>query len=215
MNELKKFFVVAMGLSMTMALTACDVEEECDEAGVCTTPDGGAGGEGGSAGEGGGAGEGGAGGGGLTFTNVLIIDDSTEENMNGTPGADICGVSSSCGNAIAAVLNPGDGELCDSVREGCSANRADASAAQDDGSSCEADSDPSDYVSLGMGGTLSVQFSADQSGCTIDVVELVGNQDEGYEIYVCAGADASSDCLNNGAAVGGAANGGSVSVQVP
>ena len=213
MNELKKILVAAMGLTVTMALTACDVEENCNEAGVCETEDGGAGGVGGGAGgEGGGAG--GEGGGGTSYNFVLIIDNSAEENTNGTPGADICGVSSSCGNAISAILNPGDGELCDSVREGCSANRADASAAQDDGSACEADSDPSDYVSIGMGGTLSVQFSENQSGCTVDVVELVGNQDEGYEVYVCAGADSSSECLNGGAAVGGAANGGPVSVQV-
>jgi hypothetical protein len=153
------------------------------------------------------------------FSWALIIDSSAEENMNGTPGADICGATAFCGrralSAVAALLNPGDGELCDSVREGCPANRADPSAAQDDGSACEPASAPSDYVSLGMSGFLGLDFGQDLQGCVLEVVELVGNQEEGYEVYVCEDVDASSDCLNNGSALGFSRQGGTIEVLIP
>jgi len=215
MNELKKMMVAALALTVTVGLAACDVQEDCNEAGVCTDGGGGgAGGVGGAGGAGGVGGAGGAGGGGASFDWVLIIDDTSDENMAGTPGADICGVSSSCGTAVAALLTTGDGELCDSIREGCSADRTDPNAARDDGSACEPASAPSDYVSLGIGGTLSVQFSQDLTGCSVEVVELEGNQVEGYEVYVCDGPDASADC-KTGAALGSTNNGGNVTVQVP
>lgn len=212
MYEFKKLLVASMGL--TLGLAACDVEENCNEAGVCETSDGGAGGAGGGAG-GAGGGAGGAGGGGDTFDWVLIVDDSAEENMAGTPGADICGIDSSCGSAIAAFLNPGGGDLCDAEGPNCAANRADPDAARDSGEACDADSAPSHYVSLGMSGTLSVQFSESQAGCTLTVVEHQGSQQEGYEVYVCAGQDSSSGCLNGDAAIETAGNGGTVQVNVP
>jgi len=154
-----------------------------------------------------------------TYDWVLVIDDTTDENMNGTPGADICGITATCAGAsvgaVAALLTSGDGDLCDMIREGCSADRTDPTAAQDDGSSCEAGSAPSDYVSIGMGGILSVDFGQDLSGCTLNVVELVGNQVEGYEVYVCSDNNTDAGTCLNDAALETAATGGDVEVTVP
>ena len=218
MNELKKLLIAGLGLVVTVGLVGCDVETECDEAGVCA--DGGAGGAGGGAGgQGGQGGQGGAGGGGATYDWVLVIDDSAEENMAGTPGVDICGISANCGGnvaSVAALLTPGDGELCDSVREGCSAVRTDPNAARDDGSACEGGSNPSDYVSLGIGGLLSVQFAQALPGCDLEVVELVGNDAEAYDVYVCDAADAATaTCANNDQPIATAGEGGTVNVTVP
>jgi len=153
-----------------------------------------------------------------TYDWVLVIDDTTDENMNGTPGADICGITATCAGAsvgaVAALLTSGDGDLCDMIREGCSADRTDPNAARDDGSACEPASAPSDYVSLGIGGTLSVQFGQTLAGCSLDVVELEGSQVEAYEVYVCDGPDASATCIS-GAALGTAAMGGTITVDVP
>ncbi|MEZ4469396.1 MAG: hypothetical protein R3F60_01070 [bacterium] len=151
---------------------------------------------------------------------VLVIDDSEAENMAGTPGADICGMTVTCDGAavaaVAALLTPGDGELCDTVREGCSAVRTDPNAARDDGSSCEGGSNPSDYVSLGIGGLLSVQFAQALPGCDLEVVELVGNDAEAYDVYVCDAADAATaTCANNDQPIATAGEGGTVNVTVP
>ncbi|MCA9524802.1 MAG: hypothetical protein KC549_00720 [Myxococcales bacterium] len=151
---------------------------------------------------------------------VLIIDDSVAENMAGTPGADICGMTVTCDgagvDAVAALLTPGDGELCDTVRDGCSAVRTDPNAARDDGSACEGGSNPSDYVSLGIGGLLSVQFAQALPGCDLEVVELVGNDAEAYDVYVCDAADAATaTCANNDQPIATAGEGGTVNVTVP
>jgi hypothetical protein len=212
--KLEKFLVGAMALVLAGAVSGCETDEETDGG-----MDSGAGGMGGM------GGEGGMGGGGGTppaeYHWVLLIDASEEENMAGTAGADICGVTATCGGtdvpSVGALLLQGEGSLCTAVDEAadCSADRTDATAAQDDGSSCEAASTPSDYVSLGMGGILSVDFGQDLSGCTLNVVELVGNQVEGYEVYVCSDNNTDAGTCLNDAALETAATGGDVEVTVP
>jgi len=151
------------------------------------------------------------------YNTLLIVDYSTEENQAGTPGADICGVSAVCNGrplaSVAALLSLGDGELCDSIRAGCPADRTDPNAARDNGAQCEPASAPSDYVSLGMGGVLAVQFAESLRGCTAEVVELVGNQDEGYEVYVCTDSQG-TECLNE-SPIGVVDHGGSIVVLIP
>ncbi|MEZ4472824.1 MAG: hypothetical protein R3F60_18965 [bacterium] len=142
------------------------------------------------------AGDGGVGGsdggGGDVARWVVLVDVSPDEE-NRTPGADICGVSAVCEGAEVggqvAILSAGAGTFCSEVGPGCTAARDEAAAALDDGAVCRGGSVPSDYVSLGIGGTLAVDFGRSLSGCTVTVVELAASRVEAYEILVCAGAD--------------------------
>ena len=154
-----------------------------------------------------------------TYPWLIIIDDSAEESMVGTPGADICGVSVVCGGVehIPAEVDylSGDGYVCDREEEGCSASRADPDAVLDSGELCEGASVPSDYLTLGFGGTVALRYDRSLRGCSIEVVELVGNQQEGYELWVCRkymGTD--WECLTD-PPLASAPNGGNVQVNVP
>lgn len=217
MAELKKLLIVALGLTTALALTACDVDED--------SADGGAGGAGGGGtadgGPGGAGGEGGAGGGGVVYNHIYIADTSDEENMAGTPGVDICGVIVECGGTALTGLSTsyeqGSGALCENIGDDvggmCSAKRNDPDRANDDGASCEPGSAPvSDYVSLGLGGGLSIMYGQDLRGCDVTIIEHSGSNTESYEIYVCA--DAFENCLND-EAVHADNDGGNTSFTVP
>lgn len=153
-----------------------------------------------------------------TYPWLVIFDNSVEEAMASSPGADICGVSVVCGADAPTPAEVdyqwGEGEICDEEREGCSANRADPKAALDSGEWCEAASVPSDYLTLGMGGTLALRYDRSLRGCTVDVVELVGSQQEGYELWVCKTLEPDWDCLTD-SALASVPNGGNVQVNVP
>lgn len=204
MIDLKKLLTCGLALVLAMGATGCDEEGECDEAGVCT--DGGpVGGEGGG-GDGGDGGFGGDGGNTTEFTYVIIDDISDEIAANGTPGVDICGVRANCEGGdvspIGAELGAGEEFICGegSPPAGitCSTDRNDANAALNYGS-CDASSDPSDYVSLGGGGRLTLTFGRDLQGCTLSILEASGStqRDETAEVSVCADS-AASECLTIG-----------------
>lgn len=208
--DLNKLLIAVFGLAMGFAVIGCDTDENCDDAGVCT----GDGGEGGAGGEGDAGGIGGEGGGGAAYDTIVIVDTSTDTNAAGTPGADICGVSVECEgtsiNATAVSSDPGmSDDICGEGEPNCSADRGDSAAIEDDGSTCEAASSPdSDYMSLGMGGWVSANFGERAlNGCTITVVELVGGDEEGYDVYACMGDSDdpanSTDCVMIGASSGG------------
>lgn len=122
------------------------------------------------------------------FGTVVLFDTTIEGHLPGN-GVDICGASAECeGERLLPTdvrLFLGDGEVCVAPGEGCSANRADPAAARDDGAQCEAASVPSDYVMLGLYGTLELDFERDLRGCTVKIVELLGSQEESFELYVC------------------------------
>lgn len=214
MNELKKLLVCALGVTVIFGF-GCDVEEDCNEMGVCA--DSGAG-EGGAGGEGGGGvgGEGGAGGGGgdITYDTVRIFDVGSADDGVGTTGVDLCGISADCGaSAVSATLNQGGGSVCTEEGPGCTTSRSNANAILDDGSACEVDSNPSDFVSLGSDGNIDVTFDRDLKGCGITVVEFAGATAEAWEAYVC---DASGEnCLNGDEAVHREAAGGTGTFTVP
>jgi hypothetical protein len=215
MNELKKLLVCALGVTVIFGF-GCDVEEECNEAGVCADGGSGEGGAGGGAG-GAGGGAGGAGGGGdITYDTVLIFDQDSMDDGAGTSGVDICGVSADCANATAATPVLGGGELCREEGPGCSTSRVDPQAALDDGSDCEADSNPSHYISLGTSGSLAVTFDGDLAGCNVTIVEFAGATEEGWEAFVCDGDDVTTaNCLGGGNAVHTEAAGGTATFAVP
>jgi hypothetical protein len=129
------------------------------------------------------------------------------ENMDGTPGSDICGATVDCGSgaeiAVTATFTEGSGGVCpdpQAVMDGeCGSmiarNVGDNALA--DGSVCEGQTGmTSDYVSLGVDGTLALKFEVDSiQGCTVTVSELTGADDEAYEVHVCETADLTGNCI--------------------
>lgn len=162
----------------------------------------------------------------------LIVEDASDDmNTAGAPGADICGVEFHCadgleGYGVEAILTPGAGEHC---RAGGSVNGEPCYADRDDPQAalgapqlpCEADSAPSHYVALGLGGRLAVRLNTAGAtlgaggllGCEIVVHERPGREREGYRVSVCADADG-LDCLAP-RPLAQTAEGDLVSVSVP
>lgn len=191
MSTLKKLFILALSLGVTFAMIACDDDTECD-GGNCDGGAAGAGNEGGEAG--------------TTPTEsyqyIMIVDNSADENSAGTPGVDICGIYADCaGTTVSAgnaTLATDDANICEAGASGCSADRGDANAAEDEGAACAGASNPSDYVSLGMGGTLTVDFGQDLQGCTVHVIELDGGDSEGASVLVCSDPADDTTCVDLG-----------------
>lgn len=152
------------------------------------------------------------------FHWLIILDNSTDENLAGTPGVDICGVELICDGrsyrGVEALLHPGAGEMCTERGPSCGAARNVAAAALDRGAACSADSSPiSDYVSLGIGGVLAIRFDRDLRGCEVHVVEHQGRDRESFEAYVCQDGSFEA-CLTDAPTLEGRF-GGSVSGDVP
>lgn len=213
MSELKVLLACALGLGMSLTFVACDVEDGED------TPDGafGDGGFGGDFGDGGFEGP--------TFSFLAIVDASPEENMAGTAGADICGIEVICPGGeftgSMAVLEAGEGSLCTEEIPGeCSTTRADPAAAEDTGAACEPASNPSHYVSMGIGGVLTIQIVDDEGnpvnleGCTVNIVELVGGDAEAYEVYACEDGDTELTTCTE-APIADQLDGGNLTFDVP
>lgn len=150
---------------------------------------------------------------------VVIFDDTNQDHGSGTAGADICGVVARCDGrrltGVQALYEPGSGDICNANGPGCRSDRGNPQAALDDGGRCAADSVPSDYISLGLGGELGVNFNRDLRGCNVTVREYEGSDPERIEVYVCnTGAiKADSVCVNSNQAV--AAGQGTLSFTVP
>jgi len=157
---------------------------------------------------------------GPAFRWVIILDESSDRR-EGTPGADICGATMSCGGgdllAISGALIAGDGVVCDGrPSDICGDTPRDRpAAALDDGSSCEPGSSPSDYVSIGMAGMLALDFGRDLVGCSGLVVELQGGDEEAYGVYICQTDALDADTCILGRSIVEVDNGGSVSFDVP
>jgi len=239
MNELKKILVCAMSVSLIGMFFGCEQDSDlnsgdaglqvCDDAGYCVDVDASVGGGGGTGGT---AGGGGAGGqppsAQADWVWVHIEDTSETQNTKGTPGADICGVTFDCGargtgNGVEAKLERGNGDICKKDQNiggsNCSADRDDPNAAVGAVDPCEPGSSPSEYVSLGIGGTLKVRVDTDPEGlldsgglggCAVTVTELVGSDDESYQISVCSEEAADGNCYPFAGPV--AAPGGGVGV---
>lgn len=219
MKELKLLLACGVLFGMTAGIAACDVEdgEDC-EVGDCLEGDGGVGGEGG---EGGGVA-------GPEYRYVIIVDDTMVSGGQGTDGGDFCGLVANCGGAdltgTNATLLVGGGQVCDgtTTEAPCTSgvNRQNAPTILDTGSNCDPannNTEPSDYVSLGLSGQIAVEFDVDLQGCTLTVVEHDGRDDEPYEVYVCESEDLQAEtCLLMGQPVGSsAAAGGELSAVVP
>lgn len=133
----------------------------------------------------------------IEYTFVVVQDTSTDVNLRGTPGADICDIEVKCDNvSYGQLMDPTydisitrgspdcNGENAEEPTAGClcrsemnadcgGTDRSDENRAYDDDISCEGD----DYTSLGMGGRLSLELPA-IAGCgevTVTVSEYTGN----------------------------------------
>ena len=151
----------------------------------------------------------------LAYWTLVIVDTSAEENFSGMPGVDICGVKvdEEVGSPEVTQYRPGDGGVCMSGDERCS-DRSDVHAAEDDGTSCDDRSVPSDFVSLGMGGRLVLQFHEPIDGLDVTIVEHAGAENESYIVFVCEEENPTHperDCKR----VGAAEHGGTKTFTVP
>lgn len=159
------------------------------------------------------------------YRYLIVEDDSVDEGRTGAAGADICWVVAECGGeavvAVSASLEVGQGLVCDgmSMDAPCETgvDRRDPAAALGDEMRCEAESAPSDYVSLGLGGLLVVEFESDLSGCVAVLYVLEGRDEDRYRVYVCATPTlAEETCLLDGEPVAELDGlGGSLSVELP
>lgn len=159
------------------------------------------------------------------YTWVIIVDDSQAENMQGTPGADFCGITANCGGddltGDDGEVIAGAGLICDgsTTEAPCESgtDRGNPAAALDTGANCEPASSPSDYVSIGVAGQLAVQFAENLQGCNVTITELEGNDDEPYAVYICQTSTLEAEtCLNMGEQLAASgASGGAVSLDVP
>lgn len=125
------------------------------------------------------------------YTHIVVVDTSVDENSTGTAGADICGIAVVCGDtaligSVSSYLS-GTGGVCLEQNVTCGTDRSDSAAVEDDGRQCDASSAPSDYMSLGMGGWISVEFNSALDGCEVTVSELQGRDEEGFDVYACNG----------------------------
>ena len=196
MDTLKRLVILSLCMSMVAFVAACDVDDDGGDAGL----DGGA-----ETGPGEGA----------VYTWVIIEDTSDEENIHGTPGVDICGVSFSCPGGVsghgmeAEVTVAGAGSVCVEADSDCSASRDLPEAAVGvPENPCVAISAPSHYVSIGVGGILAIRLGVgaddgtliDSGGltdCDVTVVELAGGSvPESYKVNTCVAKDA-IDCATH------------------
>lgn len=146
------------------------------------------------------------------YSVIVILDETTDLNNDGTPGVDICEVEVDCPdettllsetNVQADLVNSDEcdgsnGMNCvcvDPVQPTCGSgiNRNDADNATD-GTYCEEDGD--NYVTLGKDGTLTLEYDRSVLGCTLKVFEKGGVNTESYAVYVCPeGYAGLSDCV--------------------
>jgi hypothetical protein len=152
----------------------------------------------------------------VVYDTVLIFDVGSENDGAGTSGVDLCGISADCASAVSAAVVLGGGELCREEGPGCSTDRTAPQTILDDGSQCEIDSVPSDYVSLGTDGSIAVEFDGDLSGCTLTIVEFAGATEEAWSAYVCDSDDVTTaNCVAGGSPVHEAPAGGEATFAVP
>jgi hypothetical protein len=149
----------------------------------------------------------------LEYTFVVVQDTSTDVNLSGTPGADICDIAVECDGVAYGDLEgseydifitrgspdcngenagePTTGCLCRSeMNADCGGtDRSDEERAYDDDLSCTGD----DYTSLGMGGRYTLELPA-LAGCReveVTVAEYQGNTptDESFVAALCSEKD--------------------------
>ena len=126
---------------------------------------------------------------------VVVVDVGLHLDGNDDhPGPDICGIEVVCEGVthlgVEAVLDLGDGVLCTEPQDGCPVSRVEAEAALGPiEAMCSPLTRPSDYVVLGIDGSLAVRFDVGRPcglvGCQIRVEELEGPILDLYRVFAC------------------------------
>ncbi|MBM4292254.1 MAG: hypothetical protein FJ138_13135 [Deltaproteobacteria bacterium] len=215
-NLLAYLLTLVVSVSLTACPDDCGTEEGGTEGGATGGATGGdcGGAEGGnvSGGANGGSVGGAEGGsvGGSTpeapvYSVIVIVDQTSDVNDDGTPGVDICEVDIVCGEGVRARLdedNSGigsnicdgsNGENCvcqDIVIEPTCTSEIDRSnfriADNDEGCDASERGKVSAYVSLGIGGYIAFDLDgADANGCQVTVEEKQGSDEESYSVLAC------------------------------
>jgi len=221
-NLLAYLLTLVVSVSLTACPDDCGTEEGGTEGGATGGATGGdcGGAEGGNVsggangGSGGGA-EGGSAGGSTpeapVYSVIVIVDETSDVNDDGTPGVDICEVDIVCGESVEAQLDAANSaigsDICDgsngencvcqeTVAPTCTSgiDRSDFGNAYD-GIDCSADEQ--NYVSLGISGYVSFDLDgADANGCEVTVKEKQGTNEESYSVLACpAGFTSADDCV--------------------
>jgi hypothetical protein len=184
------------------AADAAGGADDCEEGGVTGGATGGA-----MGGDMGGDMGGATGGAETVYNTLVIVDETTDVNDDGTPGVDICEIEVTCDDD-PAIENDHYGELgseeCNGENdENCvcveavpgicgGTDRSDFSLAFD-GTTCDADGD--NYVSLGQEGVIEAYYDVNLLGCSVKVYEKGGRNTEGYSVSVCPEV---GDCIEVG-----------------
>ena len=203
-NLLAYLLTLVVSVSLTACPDDCGTEEGGAEGGAAGGAEDCGGAEGATtAGSVGGA-IGGATGGAVAGTDtpatvyslIVVFDDTTDVNNDGTPGVDICEVNIDCTDAEAQLdaANSGLGsEVCDGTNnDNCvcrdavagicgGTDRGDIELAYDGDASCSGDN----YVSLGINGALMFDVGQDANGCNVSVFEKQGPNEESYRVFAC------------------------------
>lgn len=119
---------------------------------------------------------------------VVVVDVSRFDHDDGASGADVCGVIAECdGDLVFAKQSHylrGSGALCEAVGPECSADRTDGRNVFQFARGCDADSTPSDYLSLGMEGLIALDFGRPLTGCGV-LTRVLPRPGEQVRVFVC------------------------------
>jgi hypothetical protein len=134
------------------------------------------------------------------YNHVVVLDNTTDINADGTPGVDICEVDVSCdGSPVAdasVVSNLGSSPVCDGTNDVncvcdgevvgvCTSgkNRADESLVFDGDASCDGDN----WASTGINGYIALEVEGLSECASVDVTvnEKDGEQEESYVVALC------------------------------
>ena len=236
-KTLKTLITLFLCVFYTILISACD-DDLCSESGGDETDDYYGGNEssdeefneceteGGSDGQAGTDGNGD-----LVYSHLVVVDTSSDFNQFGTPGADLCDVVVNCGERLrffefeqsygeSPVCSDSDPTLCvcesevPGICEGV--DRVNPSSVEN-GLSCNGNdvNNESPYYSLGVGGTLILDYDNNLSGCSVSLTERQGNEAESYTVYACTESNfdpaRSEACVE----VGRSNNRGEVDAMIP
>lgn len=133
------------------------------------------------------------------YNHVVVQDNTTDINTDGTPGVDICEVDVTCdgtsvddASVVSSLGSPvcngsnDDNCVCDGAVVGvCTSgkNRADESLIFDGDSSCEDDN----WASTGINGFFALEIDglSECESVAVTVTERVGEQTESYVVALC------------------------------
>lgn len=165
------------------------------------------------------------------YNYLVLVDSSLDFNQFGTPGADICDVVVDCGERLQFLefeSSQGDSPICsdrDPALCVCETEVAGICEGIDrvnplnveNGLRCDGNdqNNQSPYYSLGMEGTLILDYDEDLSGCTVSTTERQGNDQESYILYACTESNFDPRTSDQCVEIGRSNNRGEIDTMIP